>query len=145
MARDENPPFERGGTWYGDATPDANDLGGVNLLGKEWVFEDVNPTTGVARTGREVRCKVVRNTSGAALLPKKMVVFSTTAGEYGKNVDGYATTTSQEAFPVDEYLPTAGVADDDLFYIVMDGPAVVRTRQLRLLVTSWPWGTGLPP
>jgi hypothetical protein len=128
MARDENPPFERGDTWYGGDTPDATDLGGVNILGMEWIFNDQNPTTGVARTERYVRCRAVRNTSGIALLPKRLVVFSTTAGEYGFNVDGYCSTAAQEAYPTDEYLPTAGVVDDDIFWIVMEGPAVVETR-----------------
>jgi hypothetical protein len=128
MARDENPPFERGHTYYDGETIDTNDLGGEHLEGKEWVFEDVIPTTGVARTGRPVRCRVVRNVSGINLLPKTMVIMDTTnAGQYGKQVDGYATTTSQEAFPVDEYLPAAGVPTNDLFYIVMDGPATVLT------------------
>ncbi len=134
MARNENPPFDRGQTYYGGATIDSNDLGGLSLEGMEFEFEDLNyalPTAGggakPARTNRKVRVRVVRNVGAAALLPKRLVTFQLTAGFYGCRVDGYATTTAQRAFPVDEYLPAAGVPVNDLFYIVVRGPATVLT------------------
>jgi hypothetical protein len=127
MARNENPPFNRGETFYNGETIDSSDLGGVHLEGKEWVFEDANPTTGVARTANFVRCRVVRNTAAAALLPKRIVRFEADGAEYGCRVDGYATTTAAEGYPLDEYLPTAGLPVNDLGYIVVDGPAIVTT------------------
>jgi hypothetical protein len=130
MARDENPPFDRGHTYYDGETIDTNDLGGVNLEGKEWVFEDVHPTTGVARTGRSVRCRIVRNTSGANMLPKLLARFETDGTEYGSRVDGYTATLAQEGYPIDEYLPAAGVPTNDLFWIVIEGPATCITTQL---------------
>jgi hypothetical protein len=127
MARDENPPFSRGETFYNGGTIDTNDLGGENLEGKEYVFEDVNPTTGVARSSRPVRVRVVRNTAAIALLPKRVARFEAGANEYGSRIDGYATTTAAEGYPIDEYLPSAGVPVNDLCYIVVEGPAVVLT------------------
>lgn len=128
MARDENPPFDRGHTYYDGETIDTNNLGGENLEGKEWVFEDVNPNTGVARTGRSVRCRIVRNASGINLLPKRIAQLdTTTAGNYPGTALGYVNTTAGEGFPIDEYLPSAGVPNGDLFWIVIDGPAVVTT------------------
>lgn len=125
MSRDENPPFERGETWEGDQTADATNLG-LNIIGKEWVFEDIDPDNpSQLRTNRPVRCRAVRNTSGIALLPKRLVKFSTVDGEYGNSVDGYATETAKECYPVDEFLPAAGVADDKVFWIVVEGPAMV--------------------
>jgi hypothetical protein len=47
MARDEAPPFERGGTYYRGGAIDASNLGGVNLEGKEWRFEDNAYGTGM--------------------------------------------------------------------------------------------------
>lgn len=125
MARNENPPFPRGGTFYDGGTIDASDLGGTNLEGKEWVFEDVHPGTGVARSSRPVRCRVVRNTAAIALLPKRIARFELGANEYGSRIDGYATTTAAEGVPIDEYLPSAGVPINDLCYVVIEGPAVV--------------------
>lgn len=130
MARDENPPFGRGETWYSGETIDTADLGGENLEGKEWVFEDVDPTTGLARTGNPVRCRIVRNNAGINLLPKYMAQLDkTTAGEFGKQVLGYVNTTAGEGYPIDEYLPAAGVPNGDLFWIVIEGPAVVTTTK----------------
>lgn len=122
MARNESPPFSRGKTYFNGVTIDTSTTpyGGTNLEGKEWVFEDTNYGTGLY-----VTCRVVRNVSGAALLPKRLVSFSSTY--YGQRVDGYATTTAQVAYPVDELLPTAGVVNNDLFYVVTKGPCLVKT------------------
>lgn len=128
MARDEAPPFERGQTFYGGGTIDSNNLD-PSLEGKEWVFDDLDLTVTGAKTkrsGKKVRCRCVRNVGAAALLPKRLVSF--VAGTtYGKRVDGYADTTAEEAYPVDEFLPAAGVPVNDLFWIVVEGPATVLT------------------
>lgn len=121
MARDETPPFSRGETFYNGGTIDSADLGGINLEGKEWVFKD-----DIRNTGFDVRVRVVRNMAAAALLPKRLVTFKNDA-YYGRRVDGYATLTSVNAYPVDELLPAAGVPIYDLFYIVVGGPALVKT------------------
>lgn len=128
MARDENPPFKRG-----EFAPVGDDgsLAFPYLEGREYLFEDNDPrsTSGssASRTGRMVRCRLVRNVSGAALLPKRLVTFQATAGRYGARVDGYADTTAEHCYPVDEYLPASGVPNNGLFYIVVEGPAVVLT------------------
>lgn len=127
MARNENPPFERGATFYNGETIDANDLGGLGIEGMEWVFEDRDPGSATQRTNRPVRCRVLRNTSAGALLPKRLGRFEAGAGEFGSRVDGYATTLAAEAVPIDEYLPAAGVPVNDLFWGVIEGPAVILT------------------
>ena len=130
MSRDENPPFGRGETFYNGDTIDANDLGGLHLEGKEWVFNDEDPTTDTTRSNKYVTCRVVRNTSGIALLPKRIAAFevdATNPDEWGRRVAGYTTVTDEEGYPIDEYLPAAGVPDNDLFYVVVRGPAVVLT------------------
>lgn len=133
MAKKENPPFPRGSTFYDGATIDSNNLGGVQYEGTIWEFEDVNltgTTTGAkaTRTNRPVKCMIVRNVGAAAILPKRLVTFQT-GGSDGRSiagkVDGYATTTAAEGYPVDEWLPAAGCPVNDLCYIVIDGPATV--------------------
>jgi hypothetical protein len=138
MAKRENPPFARGTTWYDGSSIDTTNYGGINLEGTIWEFEDTSPlefpaNTGGARTsrtGRPVRCMIVRNVSGITLLPKRLVTLQT-AGTDGKfligRVDGYVTTDGQEGYPVDEYLPSTGVVNGDLFWVVIDGPALVIT------------------
>lgn len=135
MARNENPPFGRGETFYNGGTIDTNNLGGLNLEGMIWTFEDEDLTPGSVgakniRTGRPVRCMCVRNVSAGALLPKRLVTLQTggTDGRfYTGRVDGYARLTAARAYPVDEYLPAAGVPVNDLFWVVIEGPAKVLT------------------
>lgn len=139
MARDENPPFPPGQTYSGSyggsgVTFSSDDIAATqNLEGKEYVFEDIDysATSGAKplRSGRKVRRRVVRNSSAGVLLPKRLVTFEadTSADDYGKRVDGYADGVAERAYPVDEFLPTAGVLVDDLFYIVVEGPAMCKT------------------
>lgn len=116
-----SPPFTRG-NYSGSGEF-------LYLEGREFWMEDVSPLSGVAvsRTGRLCKVRLVRNISGINLLPKRLVTFSATAGKYGARVDGYVDTTAEHCYPVDEYLPAAGVPDQSLFYIVVEGPALVLT------------------
>lgn len=138
MARDDAPPFARGETWYGlnpnppiDAT-DNSTLGGVNLEGKEYVFEANSQDEGQASpvtnedTGRSVRVRVVRNKSGVALKPGRLAHYALT-DPYETRVDGYTFALGDRpAGVVDEFLPAAGVPNNDLFYLVVDGPTKVK-------------------
>ena len=95
MARDETP-LARGETYYNGETIDSNNLGGVNLEGKEFVFE-VNAPDDYAATdpsGRQVRVKVVRNRSGVNLKPARIAHFNP-ADPYECSVDGYCYGVSQ--------------------------------------------------
>lgn len=134
MSRLADPPFIRGKTYSGTGTPGSTD--GAHLVGREWVFEDLDySVTGQpkpVRSNRNVTVRAVRNSctinSGGEittgnLLPKRAVTF--TAGGYNTTVDGYARTTAQgPAVLVDEFLPSAGVAPNDVFYVVTEGPAM---------------------
>jgi hypothetical protein len=138
MARDENPPFNRGETFFG--------VGGVvntvnqdplQLIGHDWEFEDIiwslAGTVGAKqlRTQRRVTCRVVKNVSGINLLPSRAVNMQTTGADgrtFENSVDGYASASG--AFVggiVDEWLPAAGVAPNDFFYIVTKGPTTCLT------------------
>lgn len=117
-----DPPFDLGQTLGVSSTSD-----GKQWVGAVKVFTDVVPSTGAVRSNRVKKCVAVRNMSGAALLPKRLVKFSTTAGTAGiSEVTGYADTTNAEFVGVvDEFLPSAGVADKDVFWVVVDGPTEV--------------------
>lgn len=132
MARNESPPFELGQTYFQGNTPDT--AVGNHLLGKTWVFEDIDlaasgtgGTMKPRRTGHYKKMMAVRNTSGGLLIPKRVVKLKADGSgyEYGMEVDGYGETVGQLCFPVDEFLPAAGVADDDIFWICVGGPALV--------------------
>jgi hypothetical protein len=118
-----DPPFALGQTLGVDSTAD----------GKSWVgclkqFPDVNPSTGAIRSNRLKTCIAVRNSSGGALLPKRVVRFRVgTAGTaVFSEVDGYSAVTNEERVGiVDEFLPASGVASNDVFWVTVSGPTEV--------------------
>lgn len=130
MSRDNDQMFDRGQTYYGpDRTIDSNNLLGVSLEGQEKTFEDLDyATTGgsavpAARSARKVVCRLVRNDSGITLYAKQLVNLNAA----GTKVTGLATLDSSDAFPVDEFVPSSGVRANDLFWIVVEGPAMCLT------------------
>jgi hypothetical protein len=133
MARNENPPFPRGGTFWGGTVPTASAdyAGKTDLEGKTWLFEDLDYSVSAGvkpyRTGKYVKCMCVRNVSAAAMLPKQVVHMKTSGSgkEFAGQVDTIGATVGQRAYPVDEFLPAAGVAVNDLFWVVVEGPATV--------------------
>ena len=131
MGLQVDPPFGLGQT-LGTTTPNDSLVGlssgayGDNWVGAVKEFTDVNPVTGVVRTNRRKVCVAVRNKAGIALLPKRVVTFSTTAGKLLSEVTGYSAVTNEERVGVvDEFLPASGVAVDDVFWVTVDGPTEV--------------------
>lgn len=125
----ESPPFQRGETFFNGNTTDATS--GAQHEGKRYWFVDLDLSAGVTgkknRSNRMVWCMIVRNVSGIALLPKRIVRLKKTGLNYLGQVDGYTTTTAEKGFPLDEWLPTTGLLANDLGYVVIDGPATVLT------------------
>ena len=118
-----DPPFALGQTLGVSSTAD-----GGGWVGAVKQFPDVNPADGKIRSNRIKTCVAVRNTSAGALLPKRVVRFA--HGTAGKavfsEVNGYAAVAGEERVGVvDEYLPIAGVAVNDVFWVVVSGPTEV--------------------
>ena len=157
MGRTDAPPFARGETYYNGGTIDPNDplgIGGVNLEGKEFVFEpnSQDQASGYPASsdpnGRPIRVKVVRNRSGINL--KGGLIAHWDSGgtyTYGTNtvgpfnletgVDGYTyQLADRPAGIIDEYLPPAGVVPWDLFYLVIDGPTKVTNQHAVPIVAT---------
>jgi len=136
----EPPPIKPGETLdtsrfdYKDADTDEALI--KQWEGGEWDWPDVDysaTSQGVhvkpRRSQKTVRRRLVRNVSGQALLPKRLVRFQDTADGVGARVDGYAIDTAEEGFPVDEFLPAArGIPDNHLGWIVVKGPAMCLTN-----------------
>lgn len=126
--------LERGGTVYGsDETPSTTDPRTLNWEGREVNFEDLDYSVSTLNKPRRskamVRCRIVRNVSGATLLPKRLARLTKASGkDLLCRVDGYACVTADgPVFPIDEWLPSTGVRNYDLFYVVVEGPAMVLT------------------
>lgn len=110
---------------------DADNGDGSKVIGSRVTFLDENPSTKARLSNRTVDCIAVKNASGGALLPKQIVKFkahngSTDAQDVGlAYVSGLAATTDTLYGVVDEYLPAAGVADGEVFWLVVAGPTEV--------------------
>lgn len=136
MASDNVVNLPRRGFTYlsgPNRTPDSTATTSVAIEGIRKVFKDLNysntsPSNTSAkspRSGGEVTCILVRNKSGVALLPGRLCVWK--SGKEGLQVDGYTTTTyAKPAGVVDEWLPSTGVAANDLFWLVVKGPCLVK-------------------
>jgi hypothetical protein len=119
-----DPWFGRGQT-LGVNSVDAGD----SVTGSQKVFTDTDPRTnnaGVFLSNRPVTCIAVRNTSGGPLLPGAVVKFKKAA--ILDEVDGVAAASTDAPLGVvDEYLPAAGVANLDVFWLVVSGPTAITT------------------
>lgn len=118
-----DPPFALGQTLGVSSATD-----GTGWVGAVKQFPDVDPTTGQVRSNRVKTCVAVRNNSGGALLPKRVVRFEVgTAGTaVFSSVDGYSAVLNEERVGVvDEHLPSGGVAANDVFWVTVDGPTEV--------------------
>lgn len=130
MSRDNEPPFGRGETLYNGGTIDTNNLDGTQYEGMVKVFEDVlysavgiKPGRGVA-AGKKVACRLMRNLSGITLFAKRLVQIDPASPG---RILGNQVVNFGESYPVDEFLPAAGVPNGDLFFLVIGGPALVLT------------------
>jgi len=114
-----DPPFPLGQTLGVTSTAD-----GGSWVGAVKEFPDVDPTTGKVRSNRRKICIAVRNLSGVSLLPKRVVTWK--SGSFSE-VDGYTRLTdAASAGVVDEWLPSSGVAANDVFWLTVQGPTEVK-------------------
>ena len=111
-----DPPFALGQTLGVSSTAD-----GTSWVGAVKEFADTNPTNGQIRSNRRKVCVAVRNTSGGALLPKKLVTLDGIGSSDANN----AVAGNEFVGVVDEFLPASGVAANDVFWVVIEGPTEV--------------------
>lgn len=131
MGLQVDPPFGLGQTLGLDGVNDSlygitNGSYGDNWVGSVKEFTDVNPITGQVRSNRRKVCIAVRNTSGAALLPRRVVRLAGLGRALFGAADGYASVANDALVGVvDEFLPASGVANNDVFWVTVDGPTEV--------------------
>jgi hypothetical protein len=115
------PPMSPGEVY--ETTHDVDRWTGAERSDLDWNYSNAPATQ---RSNKTVVRRFVKNNSGIALLPKYLVVLSAD----GKEATGYARLGSDAGgselgYPVDEFLPSAGAANGEGFYIVVEGPATV--------------------
>lgn len=131
MGLQVDPPFGLGQTLGLDGVNDSLYGLSTGSYGDNWVgcvkeFTDVIPVSGQVRSNRRKVCIAVRNTSGVALLPKRVVRLTSSARGPATVADGYAAVANEALCGVvDEFLPASGVAANDVFWVTVNGPTEV--------------------
>ena len=126
MSRYNKLPFERGrSAFQNQATSDWDITSLAHLEGQKVYLPNIDPTNPeVRRNGTDVVAVVVRNDSGGLLVPGTALWWKT--GYHGTRVTASAATTNAPVCGfVDDHAPTAGIQDDDLFYMIVEGPATL--------------------
>ena len=119
-----------GQTYYKGGSGPATPVEAAALEGYTAVFKDTTAAGAVGsdtqRSAKDRVMMLVKNNSGIALLPKMLVKWDT--AYIGKRVNGYAHVdyALDVAGVIDEHLPAAGCADDDLCWICVQGPTLVK-------------------
>jgi hypothetical protein len=124
------PPFEMGTTLAGKDS--AGNLINGHHLGARYVFPASRLTSQIRGnksrlTGRTITVMAVRNEAGFAVLGKRAVKLKESGG-YGdfEAIDGYcAVKADAHVVFSDPNLPSAGCADDDIMWVVLEGPTIV--------------------
>jgi hypothetical protein len=140
------PPFELGETLKGyelDADGTTHNLINDQWLGQKFKFPAKASNTAGPGDAKKRRCgypitaMAVRNVSGQTLYGKRLCVLDiATAGPIGSTggpfaTKGYSVSTGQlNCAPIDEFLETKGVADDDIFWVILEGPVIVKMQTL---------------
>ena len=129
-------PLKLGETLSG--TNDAGDLLNDSWLGQ--IFEIPANNVGAASirgakkrlVGRPLKVVLLRNTSGIKLYGKRLAQLSLVAGYAGlKEVIGYSIAANTlNCVLIDPYLATSGVADDDIFLGILEGPVLAKVQTL---------------
>lgn len=130
-----DPPFARGATLAGGLVASPDSTFGGNFAGIQKMFMDVTPSTGVMNTLRQVRCIALRNSTGATLTKGQLVKFRV------GDALSLAVTTDAQVAVVDEYIPSAGVGANDVFWAVVEGPTSVATAATPAVGTKIGVGT----
>ena len=121
------PPMGLGETLKGTVNGAGTDLLNSDKLGGIYYFDRKLTRDANSRdSGKPIGAVLLRNTSGLTLLGKRLGQLARTAGFAPVHeVDGYSTVLGNAGVVLlDPYLPSTGIADDDIFWGVFSGPAL---------------------
>jgi hypothetical protein len=135
------PPFELGETLQG--TDDDGNLINGSWLGQKFLFPAKptrSSTPGAAikrRAGRGIVAMPIRNVSGQTLYGKRLCLLDYATAGLGGGTGGPLTTKGytvatgdKNCAIIDEFIETSGVADDDIFWAIIEGPVIVKMQTL---------------
>ncbi len=123
------PLFGRGG--YQTQASDQSDtnMPFAGVLGRFWEFDDLLWNTGAngppdRRSSGSVMCMLAQNNTGSAILPKALCKPDPlTPG----SITALTSDYTDLYYPADEFLPAAGVPNNGIFWVVVEGLCKVVT------------------
>ena len=129
-------PFNLGETLRG--TDDDSNLINAEILGQiHFFYSNVrgaadNRGNKTRRVGKKIKAIALRNLSGITLYGKRVALLKTAAGyNLITAVDGYcAILGNKNVVIIDEFLSVSGVAANDIFWGILEGPVIVLTPVL---------------
>lgn len=132
-------PFELGQSLRG--TADGTTTGSLinnEILGGAYCFPSyitLSPTNGVRSTytAEPLTCIAIRNASGVTLYGKRFATLDVATAGVGGITDalGYADTLAEgPCVLIDPHLSSSGVADNDIFWGVVQGVALATTSEV---------------
>ncbi len=139
----DNPPFPRGQYQQFYTTTPATAAAEQPLfgvLGCEWDFQDNLWDTGnngppTIRSSTPVRCRLVKNNTGSAILPKQACkIDPADAG----SITALTSAVTDQYGIADEFLPAAGVPDKGIFWMVTRGNT--KALSAASLIANWTAG-----
>lgn len=122
MAYSDNLPFERGTTfWEGDSDSiSATDPSALALVGKRFTVPDTENNLGIP-----VTLQVVRNVTGSAITVAKGTGYDYDTDYPDMDADSTAADGGYGHVIDDAYPASYSIPDDDLFYVVVEGPVAM--------------------
>jgi len=124
--KDFVPDFKLGESYAGTDT-DGNLLNSP-LVGRTYEFEiteDIAAAMNMSKRsiGMRVKARIFRNTLGSALAAGDVAIVAATGGAAGLGTTtAKSSANSRLCHVVDPALPSSGVADDDLYLGIIEGP-----------------------
>lgn len=111
-------PFPRGETFNEGDLVTMGDTYFDHLEGQVFEVEDTEHDTGV-----KTLLMIVKNDSDAAITPANQLLrFSTGSKDFGRRITGETNSAGMVCVPIDDaYGSSPAIADNDLFYVVVDG------------------------
>lgn len=128
MSRYNKLPFQRGKTAYQNNSDDLTVTTLAHLEGQTvYLPNSAAATPETRRNGKDVVAVIVRNVEGSAIAAGTAVQWKT--GYHGTRVEA-ADGGAEKAVAgfVDDHIGSNGVQNNDLFYMIVEGPVVAVTK-----------------
>ena len=126
MSRSNKLPFPRGRAAFHNDSDNVTVTSLAHLEGQiVYLTDTAVATPETRRSNADVVAKIVRNVEGSALAAGTAVRYTT--GYYGHRVEVADGADARVDGFVDDHIPTGGVQNNDLFYMIIEGPCTCLT------------------